>query len=121
MGNNITVASSDVDLIEHEVGLNVDSASIFAETGPISAGVGDNVVSVTKVIPDELTQGDVDLIFKTRFYPNDVERSYGPFNPSNPTSVRFSGRQFRMRIEGDELAAWRVGTMRVEVKPMGTR
>jgi len=121
MGNNIAVASDDVDLIEHEVGLNVDSASIFAETGPISAGVGDKVLSVTKVISDELTQGDVDLTFKTRFYPNDVERSYGPFNPSNPTSVRFSGRQFRMRIEGDKLAAWRVGTMRVEVKPMGTR
>jgi hypothetical protein len=99
----------------------MDGASIFAETGPVSAGTGANVVSVTKVIPDELTQGDVDLTFKTRFYPNDTERSYGPYNPSNPTSVRFSGRQFRMRIDGDQLAAWRVGTMRVEVKPMGKR
>ena len=115
------MTNGDVDLIEHEVGLNMDGASIFAETGPVSAGTGENVVSVTKVIPDELTQGDVDLTFKTRFYPNDTERSYGPYNPSNPTSVRFSGRQFRMRIDGDQLAAWRVGTMRVEVKPMGKR
>ena len=76
---------------------------------------------MTKVIPDEFTQGDVDLTFKTRFHPNDTERTYGSFNPSNPTSVRFSGRQIRMRVTGDRLAAWRVGTMRLETKAGGGR
>jgi hypothetical protein len=115
------MTNDDVDLIEHEVGFNVDSASIFAESGPISAGAGDNILNITQVIPDEVTQGDVSLTFKTRFYPNDVERSYGPYNPANPTSVRFSGRQFRMRIDGTELSSWKVGTMRVEAKTMGKR
>ncbi len=113
--------NSDSDVYSHETGLNYDSGSVFCETGPISIGAGDQIAKVTEVIPDELTQGDVDLKFKTRFYPNDTETTHGPFNPSNPTSVRFSGRQVRMRVEGDELAAWRVGTMRLEVKAGGRR
>lgn len=108
-------------LFEHEIGFNVNGSSIFAETGPISIGSGEQTMSVTKVIPDEITQGDVTMTFKTRFHPNDTERSYGPFDPSNPTSVRFTGRQARMRIDGDVVGPWRVGTMRVEAKPMGKR
>ena len=108
-------------LLEHEVGFNADGASIFAETGPISLGAGDNVMFVTKLIPDELNQGDVDFLFKTRFHPNDVERTYGPFDPTNPTSVRFTGRQMRMRVTGANLTNWRVGTNRVEVVPGGRR
>lgn len=115
------MTNTDVDLIEHEVGYNMDGSSIFAETGPISIGTGENVMSVTKLIPDELTQGDVSLTFKTRFHPNDAESSHGPFDPSNPTSVRFTGRQMRMRVTGDQIGAWRVGTMRVDAKPMGRR
>ena len=115
----MTTAASD--LKEHEVGLNVDGERIFAETGPISIGSGDKVMSVTQLIPDEQSQGDVDVSFKTRFHPNDVERTYGPYDPNNPTSVRFSGRQMRMLVEGDRLAHWKVGTMRVDAKPMGRR
>ena len=78
-----------------------DGGEPFAESGPISIGNGDNVMSVTQMIPDEKSQGDVDATFKTRFYPNDVERSYGPFNMSNPVSLRFTGRQVRIRIEAE--------------------
>jgi len=109
------------DLFEHEVGLNVGGATIFAETGPLSLGAGDQVMIASKLIPDEKTQGDTIAKFKTRFHPNDVEREYGPFTMSNPTSVRFTGRQVRMRVEGDRLAAWRVGTMRLDVAPRGRR
>jgi len=109
------------DLYEHEVGLNVDGATIFAETGPLSLGAGDQVMIASKLIPDEQTQGDTIAKFKTRFHPNDTEREYGPFTMSNPTSVRFTGRQVRMRVEGDRLASWRVGTMRLDVTPRGRR
>lgn len=113
--------NSDTDIYDHEVGVNYDSATVFAETGPISLGAGDQIAKVNKLIPDEKTQGDVDVTFKTRFHPNDTERTYGPFNPANPTSVRFSGRQFRMRVEGDQPTRWRVGTMRVDVVSGGRR
>lgn len=105
----------------HEQGLNYDAGSVFCETGPISISNGDQIAKVTSVIPDELTQGDVDLKFKTRFYPNDTETTHGPFNPSNPTSLRFTGRQMRMRVEGDQPTNWRVGTMRLETKLGGRR
>mgnify|MGYP003625009448 FL=1 len=105
---------TDGDAYNHDTGLNYEGADIFAESGPISLGAGDNVMSATMLIPDELTQGDVEATFKTRFHPNDVERSYGPYAMANPTSVRFTGRQVRMRVEGAKLADWRVGVMRLD-------
>ena len=113
-------------LHDHEVGISyaVDGVeqSVFAESGPISIGNGDNIMQVTDLIPDEKTQGDVDVTFKSRFYPNDTEYTHGPYTPSSPTAVRFSGRQIRMRVEGDApYAAWRVGTMRVDAKAGGRR
>ena len=108
-------------MYEHEVGLNYDGATVFAETGPFSIGPGDNMVKVTKLIPDELTQGDVSATFKTRLYPNGDETSHGPYAMANPTSLRFTGRQARMRVEGARLADWRVGVMRVEAIAGGRR
>jgi hypothetical protein len=108
-------------MYDHESGLNYEGATVFAETGPFSIGSGDNLTKVTKLIPDELTQGDVTATFKTRLYPNGSETSHGPFDMANPTSVRFSGRQARMRVEGARLADWRVGVMRVEAVTGGKR
>ena len=113
--------NADTDIYEHEVGLNVESASVFAETGPIMMGSGEQIGKVTHLIPDEKTQGDVNVTFKTRFYPNAAETTHGPYAPTNPTSVRFSGRQMRMRVEGAKLADWRVGNMRIDVKAGGKR
>lgn len=108
-------------LYEHEVGYDHGGAMPFAETGPISIGNGDQVAAVTKLIPDENTQGEVTATFKTRFHPNDVEREYGPYQMANPTSVRFTGRQVRMRVTADVLDDWRVGIMRLDIKPRGLR
>ena len=106
--------TTHANIKEHEVGYNVDNGAIFAETGPISAGTGENIMYVTSVIPDEVTQGDVSMTFKTRYHPNDTETSHGPFTPANPTDARFSGRQVRMRVTGARPADWRVGIMRLE-------
>lgn len=120
MGNIIDVSDSSV-FFDHEIGHNYDGSTVFAETGPLSIGAGDQIAKINSVIPDEKTQGDVQMTFKTRFHPNDTERSYGPFDPSNPTSVRFSGRQIRMRVEQDQNVDWRVGIMRLETVAGGRR
>ena len=117
----IIASATDKKLYEHEIGFNYDGVEPFAESGPISIGNGENVMSVTEMIPDEKTQGDVDATFKTRFYPNDVERTYGPYNMANPTSLRFTGRQVRLRVEGSNADDWRVGINRLEVKAGGRR
>lgn len=105
----------------HEKGFAHGGATVFAESGPISLGAGDNVMAVMELIPDEKTQGDVRAYFKTRFYPNDTLRQFGPYSMAAPTSVRFSGRQVQMRVEGVQLADWRVGVMRLELVAGGRR
>lgn len=117
MAEHTTTAS----IYNHEVGYNYENEPIFCETGAIVIGNGDEILKVTSVIPDEKTQGDVNLSFKSKFLPNDTERSYGPFNPSNPTAVRFTGRQIKMRVDGVSNVDWRVGVMRLEIKSGGTR
>ena len=112
---------ADGDVFEHEIGHSYSGGTPFAETGPIAIGAGDRLMRVTSLIPDEKTQGDVTAKFKTRFYPNASETEHGPFTMSNPTDVRFTGRQVRMRVEGARSADWRVGIMRLEAKAGGKR
>lgn len=112
---------SDKKIYEHEVSFAYSGLTPFAETGPIMLGNGENVASVTEMLPDEKTQGDVTATFKTRFAPNGTERSYGPYSMSNPTSLRFTGRQMRMRLTGARLADWRVGINRLDVVAGGRR
>jgi hypothetical protein len=100
----------------HEKGLSYGGASVYAQSGPIEIGSGDAVMSAVQLIPDEKTQGDVNLTFGTRFNPNDVARSYGPYSLANPTSVRFTGRQATMRVTGERLADWRFGIPRLDVR-----
>lgn len=111
------------NIYNHELSaqLGHGSYSVFAETGPITLGSGDKIMKVTSLIPDEKTQGDVTVTFKTRFYPNATESSFGPFTMANPTDVRFTGRQIRMRVDGNVNTDWRAGIMRIEAKAGGKR
>lgn len=119
--NKTLMAGLDGYVYEHEIGLIPENTSVFAESGPVQIASGDNVMSVREVIPDELTQGDVDVTFTTKFYPNEAGVSYGPYSTANPTSVRFTGRQVQMRIDQSRTAAWRVGTMRIDAVAGGRR
>jgi len=112
---------SSGNVYNHDLGHSYDGATPFVESGPMNIGNGDNVMHVTQMIPDEQTQGDVTAIFKTRFYPNSEERSYGPYSMTNPTSLRMTGRQVRVRLTGTELTSWRIGTMRIDVTQGGKR
>lgn len=115
------ISDADFKIYEQEIGFDYGTLTPFAETGPFMLGTGEGVMSVTEMIPDEKTQGDVNVTFKTRFYPNGTERSYGPYSMSNPTSLRFTGRQVRMRVEGVELSDWRVGNNRIDAVAGGRR
>lgn len=118
---NPLMVSSDGYIYEHEVGFAYDGATVFAESGPVQIGNGDNIMSVRQVVPDEQTLGEVVVSFTARIYPTGAETSYGPYSAANPTSVRFAGRQVSMKVTGDTLADWRVGIMRLDAVPMGKR
>ena len=115
------MVATDGYVYEHEVGFAYDDATVFVESGPIEIGNGDAVMNVRQVIPDEKNLGNVKATFKTRFYPTSAETTHGPFTMTNPTSVRFQGRQVSMRIEANINTNWRVGTMRLDAVAGGKR
>jgi len=118
---NPLMVSTDGYVYEHEVGFSYDSASVYAESGPVQLGNGDNIMSVRQVIPDEQTLGEAVVSFKTRNYPTGTQSTFGPYTAANPTSVRFSGRQVNVKVTGNTLADWRIGVMRLEAIPAGKR
>jgi hypothetical protein len=114
--NNPIMVSTDGYVYEHEIGFAYDGQTLFAESGPVELGNGDRTMSLTGLVPDEKTLGDVQVRFSTKFYPNSTEYNYGPYSMANPTSVRISGRQVAAKIEGVRLTDWRVGTIRFDGK-----
>ena len=118
---NPLLVSSDGYIYEHEVGFAYDSASVFAESGPVQLGNGDNIMSVRQVVPDEQTLGEAVVSFKTRNYPTGAQSTFGPYTAANPTDVRFAARQVNVKVTGAVLADWRIGVMRLEAVAGGKR
>jgi len=114
--SNPLMVSSDGYIYEHEVGFAYDSQTIFAQSGPIELGAGDRVLSLNGLVPDEKTLGDVKARFATKFYPTGTQYDYGPYTMTNPTSLRITGRQIAVKLEGNTLSDWRVGTIRFDGK-----
>ena len=111
----------DKTIYQHEKGTVPAGNDVFAESGPIALGSGETTFQARRVYTDEATQGGVTFTFKTRRHPNDTQSTHGPYTPANPMAVRFTGRQFTMRIDGDVGEDWRVGVQRVEGEPRGRR
>ena len=112
---------ADGKAYNHEIGYAYDGADPYAESGPFEIGEGDRVLAAVSLVPDEKTQGQVTATFKSRFHPNDTERSYGPYSLANPTDVRFSARQAVIRVTGAANEAWRWGVPRLDVVAGGRR
>jgi len=119
--SNPILVDADGYVYEHEVGNNYDSQSIFAESGPVELGIGDRVMSLTGLIPDEKTAGDVIARFSTVFYPNSTKYDFGPFPFSFPLSVRFAGFQIAVKLEVFSSTGWCVGVIRFDGKPGSLR
>ena len=118
---NPLLVSTDGYIYEHEVGFAYDSASVFAESGPVQLGNGDNIMSVRQVVPDEQTLGEAVVSFKTRNYPTGAQSTFGPYTAANPTDVRFAARQVNVKVTGAVLADWRIGVMRLDAVASGKR
>jgi len=106
-------------IYNQETGTDHEADTPYAESGPFS--LGQNTMHVVEMWPDEKTQGDVTATFKTRQYSNDTEREYGPYTMSAPTSVRFAGREVKLRITEASNNDWRVGLPRLIVRDGGGR
>ena len=119
---NPIMVGVDNYVYDHEVGLNYSGALPYAESGPFQIGQGDNILYINELIPDERNQGEVSATFTTRYYPNTEETTHGPYSLTSPTSVRFNGRQIKMRVTTTSPpSSWRVGTQRLNAIPGGRR
>jgi hypothetical protein len=98
---------------DHETGNARTGQTVYLESGPMQMGEGDNVVRIQRVIPDDLTAGDVTASLYTSLYPNSTETLNGPYTLDSPTSVRLTAREVRLRLTEAVASAWRVGTVRL--------
>lgn len=120
------MADDDGTVYEHENGTAYTDEgegspyTLYAESGPIEIGEGDNVMMIRQYVPDEETVGEVNTRLYTRFYPTASETTNGPYTNANPTDIRLTARQVRIR-HTQVTAGWRVGTPRLEVVPGGLR
>lgn len=112
LGNPIAVGS-DGYVYDHEVGEAWGGSTPYADSGPMEAGDGDQVLRVRRIIFDEDASGDVTVSVKTRNWPNGSETTAGPYASGNPVSVRIAGRQMRLRVDFQRAGQW--GTARFEV------
>lgn len=92
----------------------------YAETGPIELGNGDQVMAIQQFIPDENTLGANTFKIFSRFYPTASETDNGFITLANPTDVRITARQIRLRVQPQNPAA-RWGSQRLKAEPGGNR
>lgn len=118
---NPLFVSTDGYIYDHEVGTNHGDEEVFLESGPVQIGNGDRVFYVNELIPDERNQGEVVVSFSSKYYPNAAQWNYGPYSMTNPTSVRFNGRQVKMKVVAQGNTDWRIGTMRLNAVGGGRR
>ena len=113
---------SDGYVYDHEYGFTyTGSVSPFLESGPIELGNGDTVMYAQRLIPDDLTVGDVTATFKVKFEPDATETSFGPYTLTQETDIRFCGRTIKTRYTGSTASDWRVGVPRLDVLEGGER
>ena len=74
MGEPTPGVFADGYVYEHEVGFAYGGAMPYLESGPS----GDQVQYARRLVPDDLTAGDVKATFFVKFEPDDCEASFGP-------------------------------------------
>lgn len=108
-------------IYDHETGNARTGQTVYLESGPMELGDGDQVMRVQRIVPDDRTLGNVSASLYTSMFPDDVEVSNGPYTLAEPTSVRVTARQVRLRIVEVVASAWRIGIIRLGAIAAGRR
>jgi hypothetical protein len=115
-------------LFSHETGFDDDGSAMdtYITSGDFDIQEGDNVLLCSRVIPDFKNQvGNTDLTIKFANYPASTNvRTFT--STTTPTTKFFStrgrGRQANLKIANNQTGSnWRFGTIRIDIKPDGTR
>lgn len=115
------------DVYDHERGSTRSGEDApYLESGPSEVGEGDQFASLSRLIPDEATLagqqlGSLRAYLFSSLYPTGAETTHGPFTLANPTDVRITARQVRIKLEEVAAGDWRFGTLRVDAQPAERR
>ena len=96
----------------------------YAETGSLDVSRGAVTSMVRQAITDSGYGYDsTALTFYSTYTPDGSETTFGPYSPRSDgyTDVRFSGRDYRMKVESTEDAEWSIGNVRHDLIPRGGR
>jgi len=136
------LATNGVILYEQEYGSLADGISrnddIYAETGALELSTEDDpdggrIMWIDRIYQDAGLEGpgasvgdpaSFSLIFKLAQAPGAPDRIVGPIllaNPKGYTTVRMRARQVIVRVEQSKDVVWKLGKLRMRVKPGGKR
>jgi hypothetical protein len=126
-GYDYPIMSDGTKLYMHEASTDLDSLVPYLESGPFEVGDGRQMWMIRQLIPDEGTVlggpglGNVSAYIKSRLYPTESETTSAELTLANPTSVRITAREIRLRIEQEAEGYWRIGDFRLEGTPASRR
>ena len=122
------VTNGCTTLYRHEDGFNDDGAAMDCQitSGDFDIEEGDQVFLCSRVIPDFKDQaGNTDVKIEFANYPASTNsRSFTSTTTSTTKffSVRGRGRQANVKISSNAVDSnWRFGTVRLDIRPDGTR
>lgn len=124
--NNIGAGTNGY-LYQHELGEDDDGAAMhsYIESADLDIGDGNEVMFVTKALPDLTVTGTADISFKTRKDAMSSFATKGPFPITSDTTrinPRVRGRQMSLKVESETIgSSWRLGHTRVDMQTDGER
>lgn len=118
-------------LYDHENGANDDTSAMTAtlQSGDVEIGNGDDLMQIGMLVPDfKVLTGSVLLTLTAKKYPQSGAggtTTKGPFTIASSTEYinpKIKGRQVSFQFQSTALADnWRMGTLRVGMKPHGKK
>ncbi|PGH59464.1 hypothetical protein CRT60_00330 [Azospirillum palustre] len=96
------------------------------ESAPVDVADGDNLMYVSQIVPDfEDLQGAVNITLKSRLYPSGAESVTAAQSVTPATTkldTRVTARQVALQLDSASAPSfWRLGAMRLDIQPTGSR
>lgn len=117
----------DGNVYYHDVGYDADGTAMtaFIQSAPFDLGDGDQILNITRVVPDVILEGNLDITLYMRRWQNaPVEQTKSLVFTENTqhADTRAQGRLAQIQFGSNGLGEWwRLGDIRMDIKQGGKR
>ena len=132
LGAPIGADPSKLLIYQHETSNDADGQALVSSfaTGDFTLSEGDQFTFLDELWPDarygdynQPQNATLQITFKVRDFPEDVQRIYGPFSATQAArwfNPRARGRLFSMQVQSSDVGTfWRMGRFRYRGQPAG--